>query len=95
MVAVIFTATIATLDDEYHQTAARMRTLAMEKYGCLDFVSLMEGEQELSISYWSNEEQIARWKNDAEHLKAQEMGQRRWYRSYQVQVVRLIREYKG
>jgi heme-degrading monooxygenase HmoA len=95
MFAVIFRATIASLDDEYHQTAARMRTLAMEKYDCVDFVSLMEGEQELSISYWRNEEQMTRWKNDAEHLKAQEMGQNRWYRSYHVQVVRLIREYEG
>ena len=39
MYAVIFKATVKQLDDEYSQTAKRMRELAIEKYGCLDFVS--------------------------------------------------------
>jgi heme-degrading monooxygenase HmoA len=93
MFAVIFKATIATLDDEYHETALRMRTRAMDRYGCLAFESYVDGDRELSISYWKDEEQIAAWKRDEAHLKAQKLGRERWYRSYRIQVVELIREY--
>jgi len=37
--AVIFRAKVAELNDEYFRMAERMKALAFEKYGCLDFVS--------------------------------------------------------
>ena len=74
MYAVIFKAEFRKQDQEYTETAKRMRDLARIKYGCLEFVSLCEGEKELSISYWESEDQIRRWKQDAEHVKAQEKG---------------------
>ena len=93
MYAVIFTAKIKTLDDEYVQTAAKLRELAREKYGCLDFVSLIEGELEIAISYWESLEQIKNWKQDAEHLRAQKQGKHRWYESYQIQITEVVRAY--
>ena len=83
MYAVIFKAKIKQLDDEYFETAQRMRELAMSQYGCLDFTSLSEGD----------EEQIKNWQQDAEHLLAQALGRNRWYESYQVEVVTVIRQY--
>lgn len=93
MYAVIFRATINQLDQDYTDTAARLRELAKSKYGCLEFVSLLEGQQEIAISYWQTTEQIADWKNDPEHKRAQELGKSKWYKSYQVEVVRILREY--
>ena len=93
MYAVIFTARIAELDDEYSQVAERMRQLAIEKYGCKGFTTATEDNEEIAISYWENEEQIKAWKNDAEHILAQEKGRSKWYRSYHVQVAEVIREY--
>ena len=93
MFAVIFKARIKQLDDEYYQAAQQMRELAINLYGCVDFTSLTEGNEEISISYWKNEQQIEKWKQDPEHRAVQLLGQTRWYDSYQVEVVEVIRKY--
>ena len=93
MYAVIFKAEINKLDKSYSETAQRMRELAINKYGCTEFVAVTEGTQEIAISYWKNQEQIKEWKLDAEHLVAQELGRSIWYKSYKVEVVEVIREY--
>ena len=93
MYAVIFRAEINQFDQEYSDTAARLRSLAVEKYGCRDFVAITEGQQEIAISYWETLEQISRWKQDEQHIKAQQLGQSKWYKTYQVQIVEVLREY--
>ena len=95
MYAVIFKAKLAHSDDAYFQTAERLRELALGKYGCLEFVSMMEGDEEIAISYWENEAQIKNWKNDPEHIRAQEKGRTRWYKSYCVEVCKVKRAYPG
>lgn len=94
MYAVIFTAEVKKFDDEYFSTAKKMRSLAIEKYGCTDFKASAEGNQEIAISYWPSLEHIKNWKNDLEHIEAQKLGQERWYSEYKVQVVRVEREYE-
>ena len=93
MYAVIFKAEINQLDKSYSETALRMRELAINKYGCTEFVAVTEGNNEIAISYWENQEQITKWKQDAEHLVAQELGRSTWYKSYKVEIVEVIREY--
>ncbi len=93
MYAVIFKAKVGQQNDEYLKTVGIMRELAFEKYGCLDFIAVTEGEQEIAISYWDNMEAIREWKNDPEHTLAQRKGQEAWYQSYTVQVVEIKREY--
>ncbi|WP_415900747.1 antibiotic biosynthesis monooxygenase family protein [Neptuniibacter sp. QD48_11] len=93
MYAVIFRANTGKQDEQYLETVARMRQLAFEKYGCLDFVAVTEGEQEIAISYWESEADILAWKKDPEHHLAQQQGQKDWYRAYTVQVVKIEREY--
>ncbi|NOX43196.1 MAG: antibiotic biosynthesis monooxygenase [Gammaproteobacteria bacterium] len=94
MYAVIFTAKVDGQDEEYSRVAKHLKKLALEKYGCLEFVSVTEGGNEIAISYWENEEQIKVWKNDSEHILAQDLGRTKWYESYKVQVVEVIREYR-
>ena len=93
MYAVIFTAEIAALDADYARTAERLRELALQRYGCREFISSCEDGREIAISYWDSEEQILAWKQDADHRAAQRMGRQRWYRSYRIQVVKVTREY--
>jgi heme-degrading monooxygenase HmoA len=93
MYAVIFQAEFRELDQEYIDTAARMRELAKNNYGCLEFISVCEGNSEIAISYWETEEQIQRWKHDKEHLLAQERGKSRWYKTYRIQIVEVKRAY--
>ena len=95
MFAVIFKAKIKKLDDEYFSTAEEMRNLAFEKYGCKGFDSCSESDYEIAISYWESKEQIQAWKNDKQHQIAQRYGQKKWYKSYQVQVVEILHDYKN
>jgi heme-degrading monooxygenase HmoA len=93
MFAVIFKARTKQFDEAYSTTAARLRTLAMEDFGCIEFISCSEGEDEIAISYWESEEQIRAWKQHPEHRAAQMLGKEKWYRDYQVQVVEVLRDY--
>ena len=93
MYAVIFRAETNKLDSRYSEMASQMRELAINKYGCTDFISVTEGTQEIAISYWQDQEQIKQWKQDSKHLVAQELGSTIWYKSYKVQVVEILREY--
>jgi len=93
MYAVIFKAEFKLQDQEYSETTKWMRDLAINKYGCVKFVSVCEGEKEISISYWESEDQIRRWKRDAEHIKAQEKGKMLWYKSYSIEVCEVVRSY--
>ena len=93
MYAVIFRAEIDRIDQEYSGMAAKLRALAFSRYGCVDFTSVTEGNQEIAISYWRNQEQIQAWRQDAQHLAAQQLGRSRWYKSYRVQVVKIEQEY--
>ncbi len=93
MYAVIFTAITDQLDDDYAKTAERMRGLAFSEYGCSKFNACHEDGQEIAISYWEREEQILAWKKHAEHLQAQNIGRDHWYKSYTVEVMKMVRSY--
>ncbi len=93
MVVVIFRAKVRQLDDEYAAVAARMRELALEQFGCLEFQAVSEGQNEIALSYWPDEERVRAWKSHAEHVLAQQLGRKRWYESYVVQVAHITREY--
>ena len=94
MYAVIFRAEINKLNDAYFEMASSLRELAKNKYGCVDFTSVTEGDKEIAISYWENLESIKKWKQDPEHIIAQNLGRSQFYKSVQVQIVEVQREYK-
>jgi len=71
-----------------------MRTLAFEKYNCVDLSAAMEGKKEITISYWNTLDDISKWKQNVEHLAAQSLGRQRWYRRYDVKVLEVLREYQ-
>ena len=91
MYAVIFRATIAEFDEEYLRLSKRLYDLAFEKYGCQDFVSVTEGDEEIVISYWKTEQQIRDWKNDPEHRLAKTRARDKWYKSFSVEICEIIK----
>ena len=95
MFVVIFRAKTRSLDDEYFAVAARMRELALSQFGCLEFQAVTEGQNEVALSYWPDEQSIRAWKSHADHLLAQQLGRERWYESYVVQVAQITREYRN
>jgi len=94
MFVVIFRAKVRQFDEEYSRVAARMRDLAIGKFGCLEFHAVTESEHEVALSYWPDEASIRAWRNHPEHVLAQRAGRDRWYESYSVQVAEVTREYR-
>jgi heme-degrading monooxygenase HmoA len=95
MYVVIFRAKVRAFDDEYSRVAARLRELALSEFGCLEFHTVTEGQDEVALSYWNDEAAIKAWKSQAEHVLAQKSGREKWYQSYSVQVAQITREYRG
>jgi heme-degrading monooxygenase HmoA len=95
MLVVIFRARIRQLDADYAKTAARMRELALAEFGCLEFHALCEGDHEVALSYWPDEDSITRWRAHPEHVLAQRAGRERWYESYSVEVAQVSRSYRA
>jgi len=91
--AVIFRAKIKKLDSEYSETVSRMQHLAIQEYGCTEFISSYENGYEITISYWESLEKIKKWKQNEEHQKAQQQGKLSWYENYNVQIAEILRDY--
>jgi heme-degrading monooxygenase HmoA len=98
-VAVIFTATRSTgnADDDadYDTTVERMQQLAAQQDGYVSLESVYDSttDNEITVSYWRDEQAARAWKTVAEHRHAQQQGRARWYSSYQVVVAQVVRAY--
>jgi heme-degrading monooxygenase HmoA len=93
MLVVIFRARVRSLDEQYFATAERMRELALTEFGCIEFHAVAEGQNEVALSYWPNEESIKAWRSHPEHIEAQRLGKEKWYESYSVEVATIARKY--
>ena len=94
--AVIFTAQRTEGDNGYAAMAAKMEELALARPGCLGVESTRdEAGLGITVSYWRDEQSIAAWRADAEHLVAQRLGRERWYTHYELRIARVERAYSG
>jgi heme-degrading monooxygenase HmoA len=93
MFIVIFRAKISKIDETYTTISKKLRDLALTKFGCLEFHAVTEGDTEIALSYWPDEEKIRAWKQHSDHLLAQQLAKKSWYESYSVQICELRREY--
>ncbi|ANP36384.1 MULTISPECIES: antibiotic biosynthesis monooxygenase family protein [Rhodobacterales] len=97
MIAVIFEVTPAAGKKEpYLQVAARMRDLLEDMEGFISverFQSLTNPEKLLSLSFWEDEEAVARWRALSEHRGAQKQGRDNLFAGYRLRVAGVIRDY--
>ena len=93
--AVIFTAELSDDLQGYEASASGIRALAARQPGFLGINAVTEGPSEITVSYWESAEAIRAWKQHPEHIRAQQLGRRRWYRHYEVRVCRIERAYAG
>jgi heme-degrading monooxygenase HmoA len=92
--AVIFTSIRTAGDRGYAETSDRMVELASRQPGFLGIESVRDSEGVgITVSYWASTEAIAAWKAQAEHMLAQQRGQREWYQQYEIRVARVERAY--
>ena len=91
--AVIFTSLLTEDTLGYAEMAVKMEELAKKQPGYLGFESARE-ELGITISYWENLEAIKRWKENIDHLSAQQKGRDQWYRWYKTRICKVEREYE-
>ncbi len=91
--AVIFSSVRTDDDEGYLQTVQHMMELGLKHPGCLGFESVNDGGTGISVSYWKDRDSIKSWKQVADHITAQEMGRKKWYKSYTTRIAKVEREY--
>lgn len=91
--AVIFTSIKKENAEGYASTAERMVGLAQQQPGFLGVESARQ-EIGITVSYWESLEAIKLWKQNAEHLVAQELGKTKWYESYKVRICQVVMNYE-
>jgi heme-degrading monooxygenase HmoA len=71
-----------------------MVALAQQQPGFLG-VESVRGDDGIGItvSYWTDREAIANWRNNAEHLAAQSLGRQEFYDWYRVRVAEIVKDY--
>lgn len=94
--AVIFTSLLSDEDAGYAAMGAAMFDLALQQPGCLGAESARDGDRlGITVSYWRDEASITAWKQQADHVAAQEYGIARWYTHYELRIARVERAYSG
>jgi heme-degrading monooxygenase HmoA len=90
--AVIFTSLKANDDVGYKAMSERMVELAMQQPGYLGHESAREGVG-ITVSYWASLEEIKNWKQNSEHLFAQQQGREKWYSQFKTRISLVERDY--
>ena len=49
----------------------------------------------ITVAYFDSAENIARWRNHAEHTAVRERGRREWYEHFELRVTKVERAYGG
>ena len=89
--AVIFTSIRTPGDNGYAAMAGKMLALAAEQPGFLGLDSARE-DVGITVSYWTDLESIAKWKENARHRAAQALGREQWYAGFTTRVAKVERE---
>lgn len=96
MFAVIFQSRRTNDSEElYAQWSERMVTEVTKIDGYLSHMSFRDPDtrQGVTISYFTDEVAIRRWREFPEHIEAQKLGRDNFYLDYTVQVAEIVREY--
>lgn len=90
--AVIFTSIRTQVTEGYEEMATKMIELAQIQPGYLGHESARE-QVGITISYWKDLEAIRLWKQQTDHLLAQQKGREIWYKAYQTRICKVEKEY--
>lgn len=91
--AVIFTSTQSENTEGYDDMANQMETLAKAQNGFLGIESARNSVG-ITVSYWESIEAIKNWKQQSDHLVAQQKGKQDWYTWFKVRICKVEREYE-
>jgi heme-degrading monooxygenase HmoA len=82
--------------EDYLEIAAGLRSdlSAIDGFISVErFQSLSDPEKLLSLSFWRDEEAVARWRNHDKHRESQTAGRSQIFKNYRLRVTRVLRDY--
>ncbi len=82
--------------NDYFDLAAELRPHLQEIDGFISverFESLTEKGKILSLSFWRDEDAVARWRNLEQHRAAQAKGRAGIFANYRLRVASVLRDY--
>lgn len=91
--AVIFTARFSADLAGYEEEANKIAELVKQQPGFIAVDNYIQGDREITISYWKDLDSIKAWKSHPLHQSAQEHGKNQWYKDYQVQIAKVEKQY--
>jgi heme-degrading monooxygenase HmoA len=91
--AVIFSSVRTDGDNGYSEMADLMIELAKRQDGFLG-VESARNELGITVSYWQDLNSIKKWKDNSEHLVAQEKGRSIWYKNFKTRIAKVERDYE-
>ncbi|WP_066222556.1 antibiotic biosynthesis monooxygenase family protein [Formosa haliotis] len=91
--AVIFTSKQSEDTSGYSEMAEFIENLAKQQPGFLGIDSA-RSTIGITVSYWKTLEDITNWKQQTDHLQAQQLGRSQWYTFYNVKICKVEREYE-
>ncbi len=80
-------------DEAYQAMAKKMNELAAQQEGYLGMEHARE-DIGITISYWRDLDAIRKWKDNADHQLAQQLGREKWYSWYKVRIAFIESEYQ-
>lgn len=92
--AVIFTSKLTENDQGYKEMAKAMEIEVAKESGFIGFESARDTIG-ITISYWQDLASIEAWKNNANHLRAKDLGKKQWYEHYKVRIAKVEKEYSS
>ncbi|MCH7534628.1 MAG: antibiotic biosynthesis monooxygenase [Bacteroidetes bacterium] len=90
--AIIFTALLNDDLTGYYETSERLMELAKDYEGFYGMEEVAD-KWEINISYWKDVESIMEWRNNSEHIIAQEKGKKQWYECFKMRIAKVERDY--
>ena len=91
--AVIFSSISTERTHEYIDTSNKMLELAKNQQGYLG-VESARNQLGITVSYWKDLESIKNWKQNSDHLIAQQKGRAEWYKAYKTRIALVEKEYE-
>ncbi|WP_121666562.1 antibiotic biosynthesis monooxygenase family protein [Mesonia aquimarina] len=91
--AVIFSSLRTEEIEGYAEMADLMVQLASKQEGFIG-VESARNELGITVSYWKDLESIKKWKQQSDHLIAQNKGRTEWYKHYKTRIAKVERDYE-
>lgn len=82
--------------DEYLDIAKELKKQLIKVDGFISierFQSLNDDNKILSLSFWESQESIKNWKNNLNHLEAQQKGRNQLFLDYRIRIAEVVKDY--